>query len=81
MENITMSLDCTNCQKLSKRIKILETENGEYFSRLEVLKDECKSLNDQRDVDQARVKEIEGENARLKEKIQEMYEEQAGIDI
>ena len=27
----------------------LAAENGEYFSRLEVLKDECKSLNDERD--------------------------------
>ena len=28
----------------------IDAENGEYFMRLEVLKDECKSLNDQRDV-------------------------------
>lgn len=40
-------------------VKELEAENGEYFSRLEVLKEECKSLNDRRDADEARVKELE----------------------
>ena len=48
------------------RIAELEAESGEYFSRLEVLKDECKSLNDERDEHEALI-----EKARAAQKAKE----------
>lgn len=38
---------------LKAKVVELEAENGEMFSRLEVLKEECKSLNEKRDYDYA----------------------------